>query len=799
MDCQNNQVEPSAHVPNCEQNSQVQLKCELCGWTFSNHSQLKMHACRVYDESGCFPNPSAHVLENMRNSHDINTSSPSAHVPEFMHNSCNKNNSYNSTNEPKTEFSAHDESIFSSSEYAPGKWNDSFENASTTSSDMASIIMYYGQIENVFNVSEQFPKIEINSLDIENDLNANKLFPIEKDLKAHEEFPKSEIGSQDINNNASTCAPKMLRDCDAENDSKNCTITSAFLGDHGNLNSLNTSAQLGGPDHSDTSAHELKLLSELPKEPVCNSSKNTPELVDDFCGSKLASKVVDDSCNVPDTSSYGELLQNTCSRIPAIVSASYNTKTSDTDNTVSYIPDVSMYTPDITHNSKSHVRTESSEIMENLIDDIENTSTSIVTKTTSDHIINSLNSIRVHRVCGNMTTDSNGIPVSMAKGHDERTVYVTGDSFQDCFQKQLCVRIPKLKLHDLHSSGPFSTTNVHSKQNDLHSSGPFCTTNVHSKQNDLHSSGPFSTTNVHSKQNDLHSSGPFSTTNVHSKPYNSGHLFTNEKISKLNSGRIHKQSKLSCDICGRQFRTNKWLRKHAVTHSDKASKPLYAPVSTTNKLSIREVTYPCSAGRIIASDEKSKLKTGHMNKQSKQPSCDVCGRQFNHKKNLRWHAETHLEKARKPLCDICGKRFSTKKCLKRHVATHKEKEPIKCDVCGKVFIHKGLLHQHNLVHATDKPFQCNVCGKKLLSRNILRHSKIHEKKLPVCHICGMTFSLLSNMRRHIKQFHQGAEEIKLDTSVPPCYYCDKCDTKFQTFANLENHYRIHFVDNFDTK
>lgn len=88
-------------------------------------------------------------------------------------------------------------------------------------------------------------------------------------------------------------------------------------------------------------------------------------------------------------------------------------------------------------------------------------------------------------------------------------------------------------------------------------------------------------------------------------------------------------------------------------------------------------------------------------------------------------------------CDQCFKDLSSKWSLKRHLKIHTRKKPFKCDqsifkgfncyICTKAFSCKSHLTIHLRSHSGEKPFQCAKCG--------------------------IVFSVLSNLYKHLRNRH----------------------------------------------
>lgn len=108
--------------------------------------------------------------------------------------------------------------------------------------------------------------------------------------------------------------------------------------------------------------------------------------------------------------------------------------------------------------------------------------------------------------------------------------------------------------------------------------------------------------------------------------------------------------------------------------------------------------------------------------------CDICGKEFRNKGNLRVHRESHSPKSRRIFeCYMCQKRYFFKKSLKLHLLmTHVNVTPeFKCDVCGKEFAWKSRFIRHQKMHTNDFPFDCPHCGKKFRFKDKLVVCGLH--------------------------------------------------------------------------
>ncbi|XP_020514044.2 zinc finger protein 572-like [Labrus bergylta] len=137
-----------------------------------------------------------------------------------------------------------------------------------------------------------------------------------------------------------------------------------------------------------------------------------------------------------------------------------------------------------------------------------------------------------------------------------------------------------------------------------------------------------------------------------------------------------------CGVCGEQSETPEELRTHLESHK----KTFSCDVCGKNFLSNRGLR------------SHAPLHTGE-----KPYECDICKKTFAIERTLKSHRLGHVEE--KPhKCHVCQKSFAFKQLLMNHSRSHTGEKPYTCDLCGKSVSDFRSLSRHKMSHSGRKRY-----------------------------------------------------------------------------------------------
>ncbi|XP_055590191.1 uncharacterized protein LOC129742326 [Uranotaenia lowii] len=180
--------------------------------------------------------------------------------------------------------------------------------------------------------------------------------------------------------------------------------------------------------------------------------------------------------------------------------------------------------------------------------------------------------------------------------------------------------------------------------------------------------------------------------------------------------------------------------------------------------------------------------------------CDLCGKDFSTKGNLKSHRNLHDSAQRQFKCEHCEKDFTKKSNLNVHILrAHTVESMFPCAVCNKSFKYSSNLKIHMRVHTKERPYSCEHCSKTFIHlSDKRRHEILHSGDYPFkCQNCGKPFARKTLFDRHStgcgkrgRRSESGnvrSEKHRLQPAELTKVRCDLCNSWFTSVQNLADH------------
>ncbi|XP_035715149.1 zinc finger protein 624-like [Folsomia candida] len=258
---------------------------------------------------------------------------------------------------------------------------------------------------------------------------------------------------------------------------------------------------------------------------------------------------------------------------------------------------------------------------------------------------------------------------------------------------------------------------------------------------------------------------------------------------------------LKCPTCLKIYKTNKYLEKHILSHTNLTCeicvKTFKNPTCLRQHIYYLHGNRPKKACSIcprefrLLAHLRQHMKSVHSSVKRPRLPCNFigCAKTCLNERDMAWHFR--MEHAANPVrlyCALCSRVFKKSGDLHRHIATHTKERAYPCAICGSRFGQSRTLRCHERTHqdtSSRSRLSCRICPRTFLSKlGLQNHQNFHEGRKYPCNLCHKTLATYSGLKIHIKTKHSGD---KL-----PRFPCGQCEYRTWTKGNLDVHVgRMH--------
>ncbi|KAM7344721.1 uncharacterized protein ACRADG_011326 [Cochliomyia hominivorax] len=232
------------------------------------------------------------------------------------------------------------------------------------------------------------------------------------------------------------------------------------------------------------------------------------------------------------------------------------------------------------------------------------------------------------------------------------------------------------------------------------------------------------------------------------------------RLSKLHNGEL-----FHCGVCRKAFKNLRQMRNHTINHKDMLKWEEAFPITRYFVCNVGDCQEAYTIWTTLYYHKKRPHKSAEDYEKSKEFKCQFCQINCSSKMSLAIHvARSHNNS--NITCTHCKQSYRSQKLLQDHI--DKFHVPVKCDICFKNFKHRRNLKSHNqLVHLNVKRYFCSHCQKGYFykSEKDAHEQKVHPEFSYRCEICNFVTNYPKSLEVHMDK-HNNQQKFK-------CTICTK--------------------------